>query len=506
MAARLFPSLNNLTDRGRHTGASTFVAVLMIAAGTLLRLPTPNTIEFKADEVAALTLGMQLIDDHPWSSSAPWPQHGIPSSLGIANPPLFNWVMALFWGLTHSAVGATMCVALINAAALIPFWLWARHWFGEPRALLAVSAMALSPFAVILSRKIWPVDLLFPSLLLVLQGIAWLRSDKPWRGIVTIALAALIVGQLHMSGPIAFALLPIAFVIQEVVDRRRGRTPFRLGRPSTWEAAALVIVLGLHVFFWFPYLVYLSGLSNLLSQRKTVPCCSPDLLRELLRQLVPRGLLYFVDGEDFLKEPVFRAFYYAAIAFGVPVSVYGIWRWFRSPFSVPVLGIWWLLIVATFALAHIYTPQYYVLILSPLPALLIAGVFDRPTMSRRFARALMGIRWAYVASLAGLSISALTWVAARGGAPTDYGVAYSVREAQAKAALSLVSTTDQATPAALDPTLRCYGVPWSVIWIAQQIDDERGSQLQQRVRICDDWRQENGRIHYRWAVARQGND
>ena len=49
-------------------------------------------------------------------------------------------------------------------------------------------------------------------------------------------LASLLLGQLHQSGPIALALLPIAFGVQWLSDGRRGKT-LQWRRPSHGEAA-----------------------------------------------------------------------------------------------------------------------------------------------------------------------------------------------------------------------------------------------------------------------------
>ena len=91
----------------------------------------------------------------------------------------------------------------------------------DTRALLTTALYACSPFAVILSRKIWTQDLLLPGVLAVLWGVEWLRGERPWRGIVLLALAVLLVGQLHQSGAIALTLLPIAIGVQWLADRRR---------------------------------------------------------------------------------------------------------------------------------------------------------------------------------------------------------------------------------------------------------------------------------------------
>ena len=66
----------------------------ILAIGAVLRLHNLQMMEFKGDEQEALNLGMRLLDAHPWSSAAPWPTHGILSSAGVGNSPLFTWIVA----------------------------------------------------------------------------------------------------------------------------------------------------------------------------------------------------------------------------------------------------------------------------------------------------------------------------------------------------------------------------------------------------------------------------
>jgi len=106
-------------------------------------------------------------------------------------------------------------------------------------ALLTLGIAAVSPFAVILSRKIWNPDLMLSGVLLVLWGIEWLRGDQPWRGLACIVFGGLFVGQLNHSGTIAMLLLPVAIGVQHLVDRRRG-VEFRMPRPSPVDVVWLV--------------------------------------------------------------------------------------------------------------------------------------------------------------------------------------------------------------------------------------------------------------------------
>ena len=70
----------------------TWGAVGLVMLGGLLRLYDLKAMEFKGDEQAALDLSIGFLEQ-PWSSPHPWPTHGMLSSNGVANAPLFTWIV-----------------------------------------------------------------------------------------------------------------------------------------------------------------------------------------------------------------------------------------------------------------------------------------------------------------------------------------------------------------------------------------------------------------------------
>src|SRR5262245_65804282 len=84
----------------------TCFAFALIAIGAALRLVRLDAMEFKADEQEALRLAAQLLADRPWASSNPWPAHGMLSSNGVANAPLFTWIVAAAWEPARHPVAA----------------------------------------------------------------------------------------------------------------------------------------------------------------------------------------------------------------------------------------------------------------------------------------------------------------------------------------------------------------------------------------------------------------
>lgn len=474
----------------------TCAAVALVAIGAALRLYRLDAMEFKRDEQEALNLAIRFLADRPWSSPRGWPTHGMLSSNGVANAPLFTWIVAAAWVPTRDPVAVARAIALANTLCLYPLWCWARRRMGEGKALLTLAIVAVSPFAVIFSRKIWTQDLLLPGVLALLWGIECLRGERPWRGIVLLVLAGLLVGQLHQSGAIGMLLLPVAIGVQLVVDRRSGAS-VRFGRPSAGEAVALVVAVGLNLFFWVPYLAYLADLpSGWLANRPTLDFVTPDLLLKLEAQVVPFDLLSFFapHRSDFLQNLVRAVCYHASVVLGAPLLVFGVWRWLRSPLSVPVFGVWWWCLIAVFTLARIPSHVSYVMTLAPLTAVLASGGFDAPSHRVWVARALAAWRVAYVAALLALTLVTLTWIADRGGAAGDYGVAYFHRRAQADAIVS--GTVSAHGPLA---ALACGPVPTEVIWLTQWLN-EQPAVMSPTVTLCDGWITDGDRLVYRWTV------
>lgn len=483
-----------------------------VGIGLLLRLYELELMEFKGDEQEAINLGIRLLNERPWSSDHPWPTHGMLSSHHLANAPLFNWIMALAWVLGRSPIGATALVALVNGISLFPLWLWARRRFREQRALLVLAIAAVSPFTVLFSRKLWAQDLLLPGLLCVLWAIEWARDGRLWRAAALVATATLLVGQLHQSGLIALGVLPIAVVLQLALDRREARSSFRLVRPSSLETMVLVTIIGLNMLLWLPYVSYLMTVPfEIFVNRPKVSDYHPTLLYRALSQVAPLSLLDFFepDSADFLANPLRRFVYQVAIVVGGVLAGYGLWRWLRSPLRLPVVGIWWSVVIAVFTVAQIPTYPFYVLILSPLPVVLAAGGFD-PEVSRSWtARSFLVLRWAYVATLLTLTVLTAQWLRPRGGSGGDYGIIYAVREAQGHSIVrQLTSTPRMQQPGwgELQPHERiamdCSRVPAEVRWIVQWIDPGQDS-IPDTLQICDAWvRTERGWV-YRWTIRNQ---
>jgi hypothetical protein len=199
-----------------------------------------------------------------------------------------------------------------------------------------------------------------------------------------------------------------------------------------------------------------------------------------------------------------RIAYYVAFVFGVPLFAHGLWRWIRSPFRLPVVGVWWMLVIAAFSLARIPTYPFYVLILSPLPALLAGGAFDGRIAHGWIEQSLYLWRWTYVAALLALSLLTGVWLNARGGSAGDYGISYRTRLAQASAVAARLGGVPAA---AVDPpqTLTaarpadCSAAPTEVMWLLRWIPGSSVTPAES-IRLCEAWTGRDGRRVYQWRL------
>lgn len=206
-------------------------AVLVLAAW--LRFDSLDQAEFLWDqaEISRWALNMGQQGDLTWIG--PW------SSTRLDTFPGAIWLLSIPYAISTNPVIATGFVAAINLLTVIGSYILVRSWFGRPAALVATLLFAVSPWAVIYSRKIWHTELLPPFVLLyVVTGwFAFVRGRR-WAAVAhPLALAALV--QLHFTG---LAFVPLTVVWALFFFRR-----------LDWRAVPLGILLAALTFV--PYFV-----------------------------------------------------------------------------------------------------------------------------------------------------------------------------------------------------------------------------------------------------------
>lgn len=174
--------------------------VLAVGLAAIMRLSGLGLIEFKADE-ALTVLSLESFWQKPEIIQA-----GLVSSTGVRNFPLFQYLLLPAAKISADPRFLSGFIGLINVLMIGWFYTATKRKFDSRIALIAGLLLAVSPYPVLYSRKIWAQDLIM--LLAVPIYDLWLRS-KPayfWLGLLLVLQA-----QLHGSG-IFFTMVVLAYL------------------------------------------------------------------------------------------------------------------------------------------------------------------------------------------------------------------------------------------------------------------------------------------------------
>jgi 4-amino-4-deoxy-L-arabinose transferase-like glycosyltransferase len=384
-----------LTPHTRRLLEWTAVAALLLLAGAL-RMAWPGITEFKADEARLLSLALEM-------RQGTLAVRGISSSTGFPNFPMSVWLYALPVLVWPHPYAATLFTGLLNTLAVGGgYWLARRYW-GTGAALAATLLFAVSPWAVLFSRKIWAQNLL-PLFVMVWAISAALALVEGRRWMLAVHILALAIAiQIHLA---AVALLPATLVLLVVFWRR-----------VEWRA--LLTGVGLSVLVAAPFLVYLaSRLEGMALLGGGGEASGATIGGDALRyssMIITGSDIQSLAGpaqfQAYLDALPPLAWVYALwlllVAGGVVWLVGGLLR-DRSTIQAQagfVLLVW--LVSPLLVFLWPWTPVYLHYFIALLPApYLISGVFVGAILARAGAWG-RGLTWAVLLVTAGLQVVAL---------------------------------------------------------------------------------------------------
>lgn len=167
------------------------LAILIVAV--YLRVSHIGLLEFKADEANAAILAVKM------AHGDAFPSVGLTYSVGVRQAPLYIYLLAPFFAVSRSPAAFTVGWGLVSAAAVgLCHWI-GRRFFSEKIGLMAAALFAVSPWAVIYSRKIWPQDFL-PVFCTVLLWMWYKFLIEEKRGfLLGIVLLSVAAWQVHLA-------------------------------------------------------------------------------------------------------------------------------------------------------------------------------------------------------------------------------------------------------------------------------------------------------------------
>lgn len=233
------------------------VLLLILLAAAVMRFGLPGIVEFFHDDAMLASLAQAM------AAGESFPLTGINSSVGIPNPPTSVYVMAIPFALDSNPMTAIYFIMGLNVIGVGLLWLIAHRYFGRLVALAAGLAYALSPWAVLYSRKIWAQDFHTPFVLLgILLGLYGFgeaskrntddAAQRQWTSHTIAQLLTLPVllfaFQIHFA---AWALLPMYAVLV-----------FGNWQRISWRGMAVSVVLSVLVLLPYAIGFYQTALAN----------------------------------------------------------------------------------------------------------------------------------------------------------------------------------------------------------------------------------------------------
>jgi len=167
---------------------------VVLALGAWLRFQRFDLLEFKGDEAYATHIVQRVLH------SGDWPQVGLLSSVKVLNPPLFLYLLVPLFALNPSPVFVCGAIAVLNLAAIVIAWHIGRRYYGSLAGFVAALLFAVSPWAVIYSRKIWAQDfvpLMTAGWLWAFHALVFGQKQRATFGVI---LLPLLVTQVHFAG------------------------------------------------------------------------------------------------------------------------------------------------------------------------------------------------------------------------------------------------------------------------------------------------------------------
>lgn len=423
--------------RGRFSEGLLVAAVLLLAA--VLRMDWPGLTEFKGDEARLVAIALEM------AQFETFPLRGISSSVGFPNFPASVWIYALPLMAWRHVMAPLLFTGLANVLAVAGTWWLVRRLWGPRAALAAALLFAVSPWAVVHSRKIWAQNLLPPLVVgWAISAFLTFVEDRPRFLALHVFLLALAV-QVHLA---ALSLLAPS-VLFLILFRRRVRW-----KPLLAGAAIALLTMA-------PFAIYLSeraGIVGTIGEMATGGSVSFNLLPWRYALLLSTGSeIHSLAGPQQFRTylqrlppmwPVY-GLWLALMATGVLLALRQVIRGARAtggahrtqPPAAIILLIWLVAPPLFFMLAPFELALHYLLPILPAPFIL-AGIAVEHVF-RRFRGVGLPL---VLAGIVGAGLQIFAWatllgVVATQATPGGFGTPLTLQLEAASAARDLAQQT-----------------------------------------------------------------
>src|SRR5581483_2455321 len=333
-----------------------FSFFLVLISSLIFRVTNINLIEFKGDEATNLFLASRPIFGHAF------PPGGTVSSVGILNPPIFNYILFPLTIFSLDPKILSLLIGIVNSITIAFFFLILKHYYSKTIALISTLLLAFSPWSIIYSRKIWPQDFILLLVVLIFFSLHKILIDKNSKYWLVLTACLLFLIQLHQSG---LFLAPLIFL-------------FLLLQKAKINFKFIIIGLAIGLLPFLPYISYefstnCPDCSTLIAAREKTGRSTLSFFRPF--QIMNQGdfrFLLFDDINDFAKKfplayELRKVFYVEYILLPIGLLLF----WLKNKKMRGLVYITVLLPVLYFA-AGVFPHMHYSIILTPFLFLFVS--------------------------------------------------------------------------------------------------------------------------------------
>jgi hypothetical protein len=390
----------------------------VVLAGTLVaaaatRLTWLNLMEFKGDEANACRLALHVLGYSEPGVGRFFPTAGLVSSVSVPNPPLFVYLVALPLAFVRSPIAPAALVAAANVLAVWLTYVAGKRCFSRFVGLTAAALLAVSPWGIVFSRKIWAQDLLpVCTTLFILQLHALLVRRQP-RAVFGLFVITALAIQLHFSACVLLVVLGVALIVA------------RRDLEWRWALAGTAVAVALYA----PYLAFHVG-SILHTAQHHHQYAGPNLGRRL--DAAARYTIAIVGGGEMKlligKGSTLAGIVSAILGILAPIGLLTATRSRKQGAARlgAVFTVWYVLPLLLLTVLEIHPFIHYFIILLPLPYLGVALIAEQ-ILAWRPSLAMFAIGLTLVCFTV-IDVGFFRTIIRDGGAPGDYGIAYRFKQ------------------------------------------------------------------------------
>ncbi|MDP3941486.1 MAG: glycosyltransferase family 39 protein [bacterium] len=353
-----------------------FLFILITFLAGIFRLSRIDLMEYKADEAINVFLATRARFGHAV------PPGGTVSSVGILNPPLFNYLLTPISFFSTDPQIFALSIALVNTLAVGAFFLLVSRYFQRVTALFSSVFLALAFWPILYSRKIWTQDLVFPATVLMLFSFCRATIDGQKRYWVLFGIAIALLSQLHQAN---ILLLPICIGFFLLNRRKIPIRPLILG-----------LVMGFLSLVPYLFFLFTKHCIGCYSYRASSHPVDLSLFLHFLLPFAIAGLngLYSIFGTDYTQ---YVTEYFAvgktkgidlliiiATLFGLVIC----WKKYKDFRFLPFLFV---VLPLSFFFLRFDTFQHYYLLLLPIVFLFLGISFATFYTSRHLSLRIISI-------------------------------------------------------------------------------------------------------------------